>query len=188
MGERLERVLVVYATVSGCTTTIARRIATDLLAYRCRPALASVDETPRLGHDVDAVVFGSGMRVGKWHKEARDWLQDNVGILSAIPVACFSVGLLPATGQAASQVQARRELEGAVGSVGGIGPVDAAALPGWKRSDGLGTMEKLALRVYPLDDGDYRDWDAVDRWVQRMAPQLLGRGPAAGTIGRSTAR
>ena len=178
MGKRLERVLVIYATVSGCTTTIARRIASDLIAYACCPRIASVEEMPVVGDDADAVVFGSGMRMGRLHKEARDWLRRNDDALSRLPVACYSVGLLSATGQKSSIGQALHELESNVASSGHIEPVGMEALPGWKRSEGFSAMEKLALRVYPLDDGDYRDWNKVDRWVTEVAPLLLGRGPA----------
>ena len=59
MDERLKKVLVVYSTLSGCTTTIAKRIGVDLIAYDARPLVASVEEMPNIDVDVDAVVFGS---------------------------------------------------------------------------------------------------------------------------------
>ena len=58
MDERLKKVLVVYSTLSGCTTTIAKRIGVDLIAYDARPLVASVEEMPNIDVDVDAVVFG----------------------------------------------------------------------------------------------------------------------------------
>ena len=181
MAERLKKVLVVYATVSGCTTTIAHRIADDIIAFAARPTVASVEDLPQITHDYDAVVFGSGMRMGKWHKDARIWLQNNFDYLSTIPVACYSVGLLSANGQANSDAQAKKDLESAVASFGNLKPVGMVALPGWKRSDGFSTMERIALKVYPLEDGDYRDWDKVDRWVSQVAPKMLGTQAQYGT-------
>lgn len=182
MDERLKRVLVVYSTLSGCTTTIARRIGSDLIAYDVRPTVASVEELPDIeAGDFDAVVFGSGMRMGKFHKEAREWLQNNIDALSVLPTAFFSVGLKVATPQAGAVAQAEHDLEEAVSSLGAsLHPAASVVLPGWKRSEGFKAMEKLALRVYPLEDGDYRDWDKVDAWVREMAPVLIGHGPRWG--------
>lgn len=178
MDERLQKVLVVYSTLSGCTTTIAKRIGVDFIAYGVRPFVAMVEEAPHIDPDVDAVVFGSGMRMGKFHKDAREWLAANVDAVAARPLALFSVGLRPATPQNGQVAQAERDLDDAVSSIGRpIHPVSSVVLPGWKRSEGFSTMEKLALRVYPLEDGDYRDWDKVDAWVRQIAPVMLGHGP-----------
>lgn len=183
MGDRLKKVLVVYSTLSGCTATIARRIGSDLIAYNARPVVASVEELPQIdGSDVDAIVFGSGMRMGKFHKEAREWLQTNIDVLSNCPTALFSVGLRAVASQPGGAAQAERDLEGVLSSLGGsLHPAASVVLPGWKRSEGFKAMEKLALRVYPLEDGDYRDWDKVDAWVREMAPVLVGNGPHWGS-------
>ncbi len=174
MSQRLKRVLVVYSTVSGCTATIARRIGVDLIAYGARPTVLSVEEVQRVPDDYDAIVFGSGVRMGKWHREARDWIQKNLDVLSRLPVALFSVGLrgVSADGQI-DEAQAKSDLERAISSAGFKHTVGSVVLPGWKRSEGFSAMEKIALRVYPLEDGDYRDWDMVDRWVAEVGPVLL---------------
>ena len=108
MSEHLKNVLVVYSTLSGCTTTIARRIGADLIAYDVKPCVASVEEMPRIDRSFDAVIFGSGMRMGKFHKEARDWLQANSDILAHLPIAFYSVGLRAATPQSGMLEQAER--------------------------------------------------------------------------------
>lgn len=180
MAERLKRVLVAYSTLSGCTATIAKRIGTDLIAYAACPVVASVSEMPLVKSGYDAVIFGSGMRMGKWHKEARDWLMTNIDALSTLPVAFFSVGLLGACLSTGRNGQADHDLESAIPQASSLKPVGSVALPGWKRSEGFNTVEKLVMRVYPLEDGDYRDWDKTDAWVRSVAPVLLGNGPQLG--------
>ncbi len=178
MSQRLKRVLVVYFTVSGCTATIARRIGVDLIAYGARPFVRSVEEVDRIAGAYDAIVFGSGVRMGKWHKEARDWIQRNLDELSSLPVALFSVGLrgVSADGHV-DEAMAKSDLQRAMSSAGVTHTVGSVVLPGWKRSEGFNAMEKIALRVYPLEDGDYRNWNMVDRWVAEVGPVLMGRGP-----------
>lgn len=181
MVEGLKKVLVAYSTLSGCTTTIARRIGADLIAYGVRPTVASVQEVQIIPEDVSAVVFGSGIRLGKFHKEARDWLTVNAEFLDAHPLALFSVGLRAAAPQ--TEGMAERDLDSALHMNGrDLHPRSSVVLPGWKRSEGFSNMEKLALRVYPLADGDYRDWDKVDSWVRVAAPAMLGHGPVIRSI------
>ena len=175
MGERLKRVLVVFSTMSGCTATIARRIGVDLIAYGLQPVVRSVEQVAELRPgEYDAVIFGSGLRMGKWHKDARDWVARNEGELAKIPFALFSVGLrgLNAAGEM-NEAQAATEVSRALQGLGLPHTVSSVVLPGWKRSEGFNTMEKLALRVYPLEDGDYRDWNRVDAWVREVGPMLL---------------
>ncbi len=185
MDERLKKVLVVYSTISGCTTTIAKRIGSDLIAYQAQPRVVSVEEMPIIDRSVDVIIFGSSMRLGKFHHDAREWLQDNLDIIEEVPTAFFSVGLRSVSSQAGGVAQAERELNAVVSSLGtDLHPVGSVVLPGWKRSEGFNPMEKLALRVYPLADGDYRDWDKVDAWVRQIAPVLLSNGPDGETFGR----
>lgn len=176
MSQRLKRVLVVYSTVSGCTATIARRIGVDLIAYGGRPFVRSVEEVGRLAGKYDAVVFGSGVRMGKWHREAREWIQNNLDELADLPVALFSVGLRGVSSDGhVDPSAAQGDLERAMSAAGVTHTVGSVVLPGWKRSEGFSAMERVALRVYPLEDGDYRNWDMVDRWVCSVGPVLMGR-------------
>ena len=177
MTERLQRVLVVYATVSGCTATIASRIGCDLIGYGAKPFVSSVEECGKIIQgDYDAIVLGSGVRVGRWHRSARDWIESNSSVLRETPLALFSVGLhgiRPDGTLDRASVQA--DLARVLSGVGVKASAGSAFIPGWKRTDGFSSMEKLALRVYPLADGDYRDWNEVDRWLMRMGPLLMSQ-------------
>ena len=180
MGNRLQRVLVLFSTVSGCTESIARRIGADLIAYGVRPTVASVAECPELIQgQYDAVIMGSGVRIGRWHKDAREWVQRNKAALSTLPRAFFAVGLhgVKSDGRMEESV-AREDLKRVMATVGIESTVEPAFLSGWKRQDGFSGMERMALRVYPLADGDYRDWDAVDAWVKDIAPSLVKQATA----------
>lgn len=183
MVERLKRVLVVFSTMSGCTATIARRVGVDLIAYGLAPVVKSVEDVAELEPGrFDAVIFGSGVRMGKWHKEARDWLTRNEQEISRVPLALFSVGLKGVTGRGeVNEAQAATDLEHVMQGSQLPHPVSSVVLPGWKRTEGFNTVEKIALRVYPLEDGDYRDWDRVDAWVRQVGPVLTDALGVPGT-------
>lgn len=183
MGARLRRVLVLYSTVSGCTASIARRIGADLIAFGVRPQVCAVGECPEIEvGSFDAVVLGSGVRLGRWHKDMREWIMANRAKLAGRPLALFSVGLhgvMPDGSLDRDAVSA--DLKRVLASVGVKATAGETFLPGWKQTEGFSSMEKVALRVYPLAEGDYRDWDLVDSWVHSIAPLLLDdrRRPAA---------
>ena len=177
MTERLQRVLVVFATVSGCTATIASRIGCDLIGYGAKPFVASVEECGRvIQGDYDAIVLGSGVRVGRWHRSARDWIETNAAVLRQTPLALFSVGLHGIRPDGTlDRASAQADLTRVLSGVGVRASAGEAFIPGWKRTDGFSSMEKLALRVYPLADGDYRDWNVVDRWLMDMGPRIMAQ-------------
>ncbi len=175
MISRLHRVLILFSTVSGCTATIARRIGTDLIAYGVKPQVCSVEESSGIvTESFDACILGSGVRLGRWHKDMREWVMANIEGLSHMPVALFSVGLRGVMPDRSIDKKAfSSELEASLASVGVKPTAGKAFLPGWKQSEGFSAMEKLALRMYPLPEGDYRDWDLVDAWVSTIVTDLL---------------
>lgn len=172
MHKPLKRILVVYSGVSGATESVARRIAADLIGHHIKPTLAHVSENPVLTSEYDGVIFGSGVRFGKWHKEGQEWLNRSKDQMAKVPVAVFSVGLLGVRDQASKKEQAQNDLDKSVAHLKPIVPIEKAVFPGWKQSEGFSRMEQLALKVYPLEEGDYRDWNLVDQWVAQVAPQF----------------
>jgi menaquinone-dependent protoporphyrinogen oxidase len=177
MNHRLQRVLVLFSSVSGCTTSIAHRIGADLIAYGVKPVVYSVGECPLISKgDFDAIILGSGTRLGRWHRDMRDWLDQNKALLESVPVACFTVGLhgIRADGSLNEEL-AQEGLERIMNANELHGNMGNEFFPGWKRTEGFSSMERIALRVYPLAEGDYRDWDRVDAWVREIAPELIAK-------------
>jgi menaquinone-dependent protoporphyrinogen IX oxidase len=175
MNHRLQRVLVLFSTVSGCTASIARRIGSDLIAYGIKPTVMSVEQCPEVSEgEYDSIIIGSGARLGRWHRDVRDWIARNGELLKSVPVRCFTVGLhgIRADGSF-DETEAREAMERIMSSSGIPQGTGGVFFPGWKRTEGFSSMERIALRVYPLAEGDYRDWDLVDAWVRGMAPELL---------------
>lgn len=110
MTQSSPRVLIVFSTSSGCTESIARRIGTDIIAHGGRPKVMNVTENPIIDETVDAVIAGSGVRVGKWHRDMLDWVRDNKDQLNTIPFAVFSVGIMSVGGDPAKVRQAQADL------------------------------------------------------------------------------
>lgn len=180
----MSRLLVVYGTRSGCTTTIAHTVAD---ALRTGPATVEhpgprveVDvadaESPVSPGSYDAVVVGSGVRGGRWHTAAQDWVMEHADVLRETPVAFFTVGLTVAVDPAAAG--AVRRCTDPLVQESGVEPVDVGVFPGWYHPHKLVTGERMVARALAAAPGDFRDLDAVRRWARAVLPRLLPPGPA----------
>lgn len=172
-------VLVTYASRAGSTVEIAAAIHQTLadsgLTVDLRPMQAVDDLTP-----YRAVVAGSAVRMDKWLPEAMQFVERHQRALSQKPFAAFVVCLA-----LAARNERRREQALATAS-GYLHPV-RARVP--TVSEGL-FAGVLDLRKLPLvyrvpfsvltlagifKEGDYRDWDAIRHWADRLPVKLLQR-------------
>lgn len=169
MGAGMNKVLVVYATKSGCTTDIAKKIG-DTLAERG----ASVDVVPaEKAGDVagyDAVVVGSGVRMGQWHESARTWVTSNSAALKGLPVAFYTCNLTLA--QEPEKVDEVRAFTDPLIEASGVTPVDIGLFAGWNEPKKFSLVERVVMKAMKAPQGDFRDFSAVGEWAQGVAPKL----------------
>ena len=163
------RVLVVYATKSGCTEGIADRIAQTLGdAGATVEVLAAEDAGDPAGFD--AVVVGSGVRAGQWHQSARSWVETHAKSLGEVPVAFFTCGLTMAEGpEKAGEVRAYTD---PILEATGIEPVDIGLFAGWFEPRRFSFAERTILKMMKSPQGDLRDWDAIESWASAMGTRL----------------
>lgn len=182
-------VQVVYASRHGSTAGIAERIAEVLRAEGAEVAIADAAGGPDPS-GFDAYVVGSGVQIGKWHKEGTDFLDRNQATLAVKPVWMFSSG--PLRGSSMT-----RETDDLLTL--SLGPQEGPGSGGRKKIDALSavihprdhrvffgafdpkdppkSMQERLVRLLPaarrvLPVGDFRDWDAIERWGQEIAADL----------------
>ncbi len=176
----MSRILVVYGTRSGCTATIAERVAAALRGLpegspgpadggppQVDVAEAGAAHSPG---GYDAVVVGSGVRSGHWHAAAADWVRLHADVLRDTPVAFFTVGLTLAVDPGRAD-EVRRCTDALVEETGVL-PVDVGVFAGWYHPQRFGLAERIRARVKHFPVGDFRDLVAVDRWAVAVAPLL----------------
>lgn len=168
------RVLVVFATRSGCTQGIGLAIARSLekggLVVQVHPAFDAPDPS-----GFDAVIVGSGVRGAQWHQAARDWVIRHADALTVRPVAFFTVGL-EITGGFAKEAEVRGYTDGLLERAG-IQPVGIGLFAGWFEPRRFSVVERAILHSLNAPLGDHRDWRAIEAWTDTVAPRLV-RGPA----------
>ena len=188
------KIQVVYASRHGGTAGIAERIADVLRSAGADVALAdAADGLDASGFD--AYVIGSGVQIGKWHKEAIEFLERNLATLARKPVYLFSSGPLPGSSPV-SETEDRLTMA--------LGPEDGPGSGGRKKiamlsevirprehrvfygafdpNDSPKSMQERLVRALPaakraLPAGDFREWDAIESWAHQIAAEVLVEVP-----------
>jgi menaquinone-dependent protoporphyrinogen oxidase len=164
-------ILVTYASKYGATKEIAEKIGEVL-----RQAGLQVDVFPVDGiRDVNqygAVILGSAIYVGKWHKEAVKFLQSHEKSLTDRPVWLFSSGPT-GEGDAVALVEGWRMPAELQPVADRIHPQDIAVFHGHINPDKINFIEKWAIKsLVKKPFGDFRDWDTIASWGTSIADTL----------------
>jgi menaquinone-dependent protoporphyrinogen oxidase len=166
-----EHLLIAYATAHGSTAEIARHIARRLDQQGTTVAVTSVTDITSID-DFDAVMIGSAVHNRSWLPQAAAFIQCFEEPLGERRVWTFSVGMpgalarpfqkwgaieedqIMATIPAAITVQSHRLFSGVV-----------------QRTD-FSFMSRIILRLMGGHFGDFRDWDAINRWADEVSDGL----------------
>jgi len=118
----------------------------------------------------DAVVVGSGIRVGQFHEPVRSWVATYADSLKARPTAFFSVGMMINEGP--EKVEQVRAYTAPLTEATGVEPVDIGMFAGWNEPKEFSMIERLVMKAMKAPVGDFRDWDAIDAWTNDVAGKL----------------
>jgi menaquinone-dependent protoporphyrinogen oxidase len=163
-------VLVTAATKHGATLEIAEAVARALDEQGVSAELVGINEVSDLG-SYDAYVIGSGIYLGNWLKEARRFVDDHAAELAQRPTWLFASGSIVGEPPVADDPNALR-----AGLVERLVETTHARehklFAGKLDSSKLGLLERAAVRGAHASEGDYRDWDEVERWAAEIAAEL----------------
>jgi menaquinone-dependent protoporphyrinogen oxidase len=170
--ELVMKVQVIYGTRLGATRQIAERLAQRLGEAGLEATSLAPEEV--VGEpDGDAFVVGSGVYAGHWQKALTRFALEKAPTLRQRPVWLFSSGPLgdTAVGSAPVEPKEAKELGGILNARGHRVFAGALERDAIKGSD-LNRLERAITRRF-IPEGDWRDWDAIDRWADEIAASLL---------------
>ena len=148
----MTEVLITYASKYGSVEEVALYIAALLRegGATC-DVVAARDAVDLEGYDL--VVLGTGLYMGRPHRDARRFLRDYHAALVHQPFAVFALG--PLSNEPAEKDKVRPQLERVLERYPDLEPA-AIAIFG-----GVIDREKLSFPFNRMPAGDHRDWDEI---------------------------
>ena len=160
-------ILVTAASKHGATDEVADAIAKRIEASGITvDRLAPADVTSVA--DYDAVIVGSATYILQWLPEAHDFLERFKDQLPVGQVWAFSVGM--------NGVPKHSKQDGSR-----VGPLlthvkcrELRTFPGRYKPSLLSLRERSVARLAGVVEGDFRDWEAIERWADEIVDALKG--------------
>ncbi|MBD0283602.1 MAG: flavodoxin domain-containing protein [Thermoleophilaceae bacterium] len=157
---------VVFASKYGSTRGVAEAIAERLARAHEGVELRDAADVESF-EGADAVVLGSAIYGGRWLEPARNLFEERADELTSRPTWLFSVGPLgdpPKPEDAGPDgITEAMEATRARGHEVFAGKLERPA---------LSRVERLMVRALRAPEGDFRDWDAIRSWADRVAADL----------------
>jgi menaquinone-dependent protoporphyrinogen oxidase len=159
-------VLVTTASKHGATTEIGQMVAATLernghsVETRAAGRVQSIDQ-------FDAIVLGAAVYAGRWIKDAHRFVDRFESELATRPVWVFSSGPTgtPPKPEPDDVVELGDVIER-------LTPKETMVFGGRLDSDVLSFAERAIIRAVSAEEGDFRDWDAIQAWAEDIAAEL----------------
>jgi len=158
-------ILIAYASKYGATQEVAERIAKRLQKTGTQVEVKPVSQIGDVGK-AEAVIVGSGLYQGGWIPEATAFVRKNANALSKIPTWLFSVGPL------ATEVKDEEQPIELAEFRDKIGLKHHTVFHGALRHNKLDRNDRMTMKAVGAPDGDFRDWAAIDAWVDQIAKSV----------------
>ena len=164
------RVLVAYASKHGTTAEIAGKIGDTLKQAGLQVDVLTV-KSVKDPASYKAFVLGSAVYIAMWRKEMAQFVQKNEKLLSGRPVWIFSSGPM-GEGDPTELLHGWRFPEAQRSLIQSIKPRDVALFHGAIDIKKMNLFEKWVLKSVKAPTGDFRDWDAINKWAAGIADEL----------------
>lgn len=157
-------ILIAYATRTGTAREIAEALGAGLARKGAQVEIKRMEDVDDLGR-YGAVVLGSAVREEMWLPEAMEFVRHRQEELQKIPVFYYVVAMTLAedTPEHAQEVLGYLRPVRAL-----VEPVDIGLFAGALDKGKLSPVIRLMLTKKGFPDGDWRDWDAVRAWGERV--------------------
>lgn len=163
-----KNILVAYATKCGSTIEVAQAIGETLALNGTSVDIKPIKDIAEI-NGYDAFVIGSAIRMAQWLPEAKEFVQKYQTQLSKLPTAIFSVHILN-QGDGPDANKERLAYTAPVRDL--LAPISEAFFPGKIEQSQLAFTERLLFKMVKSPEGDFRDWNLVRGWGDKLKSQI----------------
>ena len=180
-----KKVLIVYGTRFGSTEEISLNFKQTLEKKGFLVDLVNLkskkNKKPNL-HNYSSVLIGSGIRIARWTKEAKNFLKTNI---QEINESRMFVGIFLSSGEASDPEKRPEIVEKYLVKVftdlgldlgdhvlydafGGVYDLSKTTNLSWINRKMLRTAAKEDPKIDPCGRRDYRDWDQINKFIDHF--------------------
>lgn len=157
-----QKICVVYSSKTGSTAEIAIFIKNTLANHGIESDVKKASEQVNL-NAYKAVIIGSPIYMGRWNKEASQFIEIHQNELKKIPVAYFAVGMSFDKTDAKNLETIKKYLEKERQMVK---PISEGHFLGRMDFKKLSFFQRIVSKIVGAKEEDKRNWNAIKQWTE----------------------